>query len=227
MKYAISLVVGMVIGVALFVLGLYYNPFVGNPSVSPLAMSDLDLVDLSYSLVASDSIVFTNDGESHVEPHPAKVLQLWEPTIKQTRGFVTVLNDSRGMPAGLGVKFSSDSEETALVDGEVLVNSVWHIYLPEYGTFFVDQTENFWPYLHDIVIPARLSSGDNWRGSWYGIMSAGPGALGTARVTANTGPYSGAEAEAVESITARAYSANTGPVGMSGSLTIALSHHQE
>ncbi len=227
MKYAISLVVGMVIGVALFVLGLYYNPFVGNPSVSPLAMSDLDLVDLSYSLVASDSIVFTNDGESHVEPHPAKVLQLWEPTIKQTRGFVTVLNDSRGMPAGLGVKFSSDSEETALVDGEVLVNSVWHIYLPEYGTFFVDQTENFWPYLHDIVIPARLSSGDNWRGSWYGIMSAGPGALGTARVTANTGPYSGAEAEAVESITARAYSANTGPVGMSGSLTIALPHHQE
>ncbi len=227
MKYAISLVVGMVIGVALFVLGLYYNPFVGNPSVSPLAMSDLDLVDLSYSLVASDSIVFTNDGESHVEPHPAKVLQLWEPTIKQTRGFVTVLNDSRGMPAGLGVKFSSDSEETALVDGEVLVNSVWHIYLPEYGTFFVDQTENFWPYLHDIVIPARLSSGDNWRGSWYGIMSAGPGALGTARVTANTGPYSGADAEAVESITARAYSANTGPVGMSGSLTIALPHHQE
>ncbi len=227
MKYAISLVVGMVIGVALFVLGLYYNPFVGNPSVSPLAMSDLDLVDLSYSLVASDSIVFTNDGESHVEPHPAKVLQLWEPTIKQTRGFVTVLNDSRGMPAGLGVKFSSDSEETALVDGEVLVNSVWHIFLPEYGTFFVDQTENFWPYLHDIVIPARLSSGDNWRGSWYGIMSAGPGALGTARVTANTGPYSDTEAEAVESITARAYSANTGPVGMSGSLTIALPHHQE
>ena len=102
MKYAISLVIGMVIGVALFVLGLYYNPFVGNPSVSPLAMSDLDLVDLSYSLVASDSIVFTNDGESHVEPHPAKVLQLWEPTIKQTRGYVTVLNDSRGMPAGLG-----------------------------------------------------------------------------------------------------------------------------
>ncbi len=227
MKYAISLVIGMILGVMLFVLGLYFNPFVGNPSVSPLAVSDLDLVDLSYSLVASDSIVFTNDGESHIKPHPAKVLQLWEPTVSRTRGFVTVLTDSRGQPAGLGVKFSSDSEDTALIEGVVLVNSVWHIYLPEHGTFLVDQTENFWPYLHDIVIPARLSSGDNWRGSWHGIMSVGPGALGTARVTANTGPFTGTEAEAVESITARAYSANIGPVGMSGSLTIALPRHEE
>ena len=163
MKYVISLAIGMIVGLTLFVLGLYFNPFVGNPSVSPLAVSDLDLVDLSYSLVASDSIVFTNDGESHIKPHPAKVLQLWEPTVNRTRGFVTVLTDSRGEPAGLGVKFSSDSEDTALIEGVVLVNSVWHIYLPEHGTFLVDQTENFWPYLHDIVIPARLSSGDNWR----------------------------------------------------------------
>ena len=227
MKYAISLVIGMIVGLTLFVLGLYFNPFVGNPSVSPLAVSDLDLVDLSYSLVVSDSIVFTNDGESHIKPHPAKVLQLWEPTVSRTRGFVTVLTDSRGQPAGLGVKFSSDSEDTAIIEGTVLVNSVWHIYLPERGTFLVDQTENFWPYLHDIVIPARLSSGDNWRGSWHGIMSVGPGALGTARVTANTGPFAGTEAEAVESITARAYSANTGPVGMSGSLTIALPRQEE
>jgi hypothetical protein len=227
MKYAISLVIGMIVGLTLFVLGLYFNPFVGNPSVSPLAVSDLDLVDLSYSLVASDSIVFTNDGESHIKPHPAKVLQLWEPAVNRTRGFVTVLTDSRGQPAGLGVKFSSDSEDTALIEGVVLVNSVWHIYLPEHGTFLVDQTENFWPYLHDIVIPARLSSGDNWRGSWHGIMSVGPGALGTARVTANTGPFTGTEAEAVESITARAYSANIGPVGMSGSLTIALPRQEE
>ena len=222
MKYLISLLVGMFIGVALFVLGLYYNPFVGNPSVSPLAVSDLELVDLSYSLVTSDSILFTNDGESRVKPHPASVLQLWEPTVNKTRGFVTILADSRGEPAGLGVKFSSDSEETAVIDGEVLVHSVWHIYLPELGTFFVDQTENFWPYLHDIVIPARLSSGDNWRGSWHGIMSMGPGALGTARVTGNTGELMGTEAEAVESISARAYSGITGPVGMTGNLTIAL-----
>ncbi len=227
MKYLISMSVGMLIGIVLFVLGFYYNPFVGSPVVSPLAVSDLELVELSYSLVASDSIVFTNDGESHVKPHPSKVLQLWEPTVSQTQGFVTVLTDSRGKPAGLGVKFSSDSEETALMNGEVLVNSVWHIYLPDRGTIFVDQTENFWPYVRDIVIPARLSSGDNWRGTWYGILSTGPGALGTAKVTGNTGVLSGVESEAIESITAKAYSAVTGPVGMTGNLTIALPAEEE
>lgn len=227
MKYVISIVIGMLIGMALFVAGLYYNPFVGNPSVSPLAVSDLDIVDLSYSLVASEAIVFTNDGQSHIKPHPPKVLTLLEPTVRQTRVFVTILANSRGQPAGLGIKFSSDSEATAIIDGEVMVNSVWHIYLPEHGTFLVDQTENFWPYVHDIVIPARVSSGDNWRGSWHGIISAGPGALGTARVTAGNGPYVGAEAEAVESITARAYSSLTGPVGMSGNLTLALPHLEE
>lgn len=226
MKYLISLLVGMAIGIALFVLVLYYNPFVGNPSVSPLAVSELDLVDLSYSLVPSESIVYTNDGESHVMPHPAKVLQLWEPTVKQTRGLVTILTDSRGQPAGLGVKFSSDSEQSELINARVLVDSVWHIYLAQRGTFFVDQTENFWPYLHDIVVPARLSSGDNWRGTWHRVMSAGPGALGTARVTGSTGHLSGGEAEAVESVTARAYSAISGPVAMTGNLTIAFPHDE-
>lgn len=227
MKYLISLFIGLVIGVALFVMGLYYNPFVGNPSVSPLAISDLDLVDLSYSLVPSDSIIFTNDGESPVDPYPTKVPQLWEPTVKHTRGFVTTLTDSRGEAVGIGVKFSSNSEKTALLDAEVLVDSVWHVYLPGRGTLFVDQTENFWSYLHDIVVPARLSSGDNWRGSWHGIMSSGPGALGTARVTGSTGLLTDVEAEAVESVSARAYSATSGPVGMNGHLTIALPHGEQ
>ena len=227
MKYLISLLGGMLTGVGLFVLGLYFNPFVGNLRVSPLVVSDLDLVDLSYSLVASESILFTNDGESRLKPHPARVLELWEPTVIRTRGFVTILTDSRGEPGGLGVKFSSDSEETALLSGELLVDSVWHIYLPDRGTMLIDQTENIWRYVHDIVIPARLSSGDHWRGTWYGIMTAGPGALGTARVTVNTGVLSGIEAEAVESITAKAYSAITGPLGMTGNLTIALPRARE
>ena len=222
MKYLITLLVGMVFGVAVFVLLLYYNPFVGNPSVSPLAVSELDLADFSYSHVARDSIAFTNDGESRIQPYPAKVLQLWEPAVKKTRALVTVLTDSRGQPAGLGVKFSSDSETTRLINAEVLVDSVWHIYSPEHGTFFVDQTENFWPYLHDIVVPARLSGGDSWRGSWYRITSVGPGALGIARVTGGSGDFADTEAEAVESITASAYSAITGPAAMTGNLTIAL-----
>ncbi|MFQ6004583.1 MAG: hypothetical protein ACE5OQ_03690 [Woeseia sp.] len=227
MKYVIAMLVGMIIGAALFVVLFFYNPFVGNPSVSPLAVSELDLVDLTYSKVPGESIVFTNNGESHVKPYPNKMRELWEPAIQRTRGLVTILTDSRGEPAGLGVKFSSDSESSELIKARVLVNSVWQVYLPKRGTLFVDQTENYWSYLHDIVIPARLSSGNNWRGSWHRIMSEGPNALGTARVTGGIGYLAGGESEAVESITAKAYSALTGPVGMTGNLTFAFPHRNE
>lgn len=222
MKYAISLIFGIIIGVVLFAVGFYYNPFAGQTSVSPLLVGEQELLDLSFSAVPGEAILFSNDGESIIDPHPEKVAQLWEPTIRDTRVLITVLDDSRGNPAGIGVKLSSDSEDTRVLNSEALVNSVWHVYLAGRGTLFMDQTENYWPYLKDIFVPARWSSGDNWRGSWHGIMTVGPGALGTARVTGGSGEFAGLSSEAVESLSARAYSAVDGPVAMSGALTISL-----
>jgi hypothetical protein len=71
-------------------------------------------------------------------------------------------------------------------------------------------------------VPARWSSGDNWRGSFFRILTHGPGALGTARVTGGTGNFAGISSEAVETLTARAYSANDGLVSANGGLTISL-----
>jgi hypothetical protein len=115
---------------------------------------------------------------------------------------------------------SSDSEQTSLINANAEVNSVWHVYLPGQGTFLIDQSENYWSYIHDIVIPARWSSGDNWKGSFHKIMTSGPGALGIARVTGGSGEFAGQSTEAVESLTASAYSALEGPVSMDGNLTI-------
>jgi len=107
----------------------------------------------------------------------------WELAIIDTRIFVTTLRSARGEVVGIGFKISSDSEQTSLINANAEVNSVWHVYLPGQGTFLIDQSENYWSYIHDIVIPARWS-------------------------------------EAVESLTASAYSALDGPVSMNGSLTI-------
>ena len=139
-----------------------------------------------------------------------------------TRIAVVRLNDSRGEAVGIGIKFSSDSEQTALINSQALVNSAWHIYIPGQGTLLIDQVENYWSYMREIVVPARWSSGDNWKGSYFRIVTQGPGALGTARVTGGNGIFAGMSSEAVESLTARAYSAIEGPVSMSGSLTITL-----
>lgn len=223
MKHVIGFVAGSLVGVVLCLLALYHNPFADAHSMSPIAVSDQGLLDLTYSAVAAESIAFTNNGESSLEPHPQKIAELWEPAIRRTSVLVTVLSDHPGSVVGIGVKFSSDSERTRVLTSEALVDSAWHVYLPGRGTFFVDQTENLWGYIRNIVIPARWSSADSWRGSWFGITTVGPGALGTARVTGGSGRFADVTAEAVESWNARAYSTLHGPVAMSGSLTIALS----
>ncbi len=222
MKYLISLLAGTLLGAMLFLLGLYYNPFVGQASVSPLAVSDTPVIDLTFSSVPGESILYTNNGESTIAPFPDRVGELWEPAIVATSVWVTELQNGRGGPAGIGIKFSSPSEQTRIVHGEAMVNSAWHIYLPEKGTFFIDQTENYWTYLRDVIIPASWSSGNNWRGTYHNIMTNGPGSLGTARLTGGSGIYANLISEAVESRTARGYSSATGPISMSGSLHVAI-----
>jgi len=222
MKYLISLLLGLLVGAVLFALGLYFNPFMGQASVSPLAVTDSRVVDLSYSAVPADGLLYTDHGESIITPHPERVAELWEPAVVDTNVFVTLLQDSRGGFAGLGIKYLSASEDTALIRGEAIANSVWHIYLPGQGTFLIDQTENFWSYLRDVIIPARWSSGNNWRGTFHSVMTNGPGSLGTGRVTGGSGLFSGLTSESVEAITAQGYSAVSGPVSVDGSLAISL-----
>ena len=222
MKYLVSLLVGMLLGASIFVAGMYYNPFSERQTVSPLAMTDDEQLDVTYTAVPGETILYTDNGESIIDTHPDRVAELWEPAIVDTRIAVNLLTGSRGEAVGLGIKFSSDSEQTRLISSQVLVNSAWHIYVPGRGTLFVDQIENYWSYVREVVVPARWSSGDNWKGSFFRIMTQGPNALGTGRVTGGDGNFAGISGEAVESLTAQAYSAIDGPVSMHGSLTITL-----
>lgn len=222
MKYVISFFAGILIGVLLFVVGLYYNPLTNQQGVSPLAVSSNQVVELGFSAVPGEAILFTNDGESTLKPYPNRVAELWEPAIRDTSIFVTVLRDSRDQLAGIGIKTSTKSEATELLYGNALTNSDWHLYLPSQGTMMINQSENLWSYIREIVVPARMSSGDNWKGMFHGITTAGPGALGTARVSGGSGRFAGLDSESVESLSARAYSAVDGPVSMNGALTVTL-----
>lgn len=222
MKFIISLLVGVVTGVIVFFAVIYNNPFSVSPSVSPLAVTDQRLINLQFSAVPDEALLFTNSGDSISEPFPADVLELWEAPIRNSRALVAELSNSRGEIAGIGIKFSSDSEDTRVLSSEVMTDSIWHVYLPGRGTFFVDQRENYWSYLRDIVVRAKLNSADNWRGNWTRVMTTGPNALGTARTYGGHGEFSGMHSEAVESLNATAYSAKRGPVAIDGSLAVAL-----
>jgi len=222
MRYLLVLVGGMLLGLVALTVVVYYNPLTGGNNLSPLSVTDNEVVRLSYSAAAQDTLVYTNDGESQVAPHPPRVLQLWEPTVRLTTATVNVLADSRGQVAGLGVKFASHSENTNVLNGEILVNSVWHVYLPGRGSFLIEQAENYWDYIHEVVVPAHRSSGDNWRGTWLGNLTSGPGALGTAWVAGGSGRFESMDTEAVEALSAKAYSVDIGPVAMTGELSIEM-----
>ena len=221
MKYFASLFAGLITGAAIFLAGLYFNPFADQPTVSPLAVTDNPVMDLTFTAVPAESILYTDHGNSNISPLPDRVNELWEPAIEDTAILVTMLEDSQG-GAGIGIKYRSRSESTAVLRAEATANSVWHVYMPGRGTFMIDQTENFWSYIRDILIPARLSSGSSWRGTFHRITTSGPGSLGTARVTGGSGLFQGQTSESVESLTARGYSARSGPVSMEGSLTVVV-----
>lgn len=222
MKYILALLLGLVTGAALFAVGLAYNPLFGNTELSPLAVTDSQTLILGYPVVATESIVFTNDGESRVRPHPEKVLQLWEAPIRQTSVMAVVLWDSRNQTAGLGFKFASASESTRLLDGRAIVDSVWYVYLPGRGSLFIEQTENYWDFLRDIVWPAYRSSADTWRGQWRGNITDGPGALGTAKVSGGSGDFLGHSMLGVESQSVRAWRVDHGVIAGEGQLVIEL-----
>jgi hypothetical protein len=195
--------------------------------LSPISVTENEVVRLNYSAVAQDALIYTNNGESQIAPHPEKVQQLWEAPIRLTTAVATVLTDSRGQVAGIGVKFSSHSDRTSILKGEALMDSVWHIYLPARGSLFMEQSENYWNYIRDVVIPARWSSGDNWRGSWLGSITAGPGALGTAAVAGGSGQFERMNTEGVELFSAKAYSVEHGPVAMTSELAIEIPRRED
>lgn len=226
-KYVAGLVLGIMLGALAAATLLYFNPLAARNPLSPLSVSNNEILSLGYSAVPTDSIVYTNNGETRVQPHPEKIRELWEAPIRHSEVLVTVVTDSRNDPAGIGIKFSSDSESTRIINGEALVDSAWHIHLVERGSLFVEQTENYWNFLRQIVLPAYWSSAKHWKGIWIGNMTVGPGALGTAAVYGGTGEFAGLESEAVEAITASAYSVSQGPVAIDGRLTIDITGNIE
>ena len=222
MKNTIALLLGLLCGAALFVICLIYNPFVADRDVSPLLVGNTAVTSLTYTAVPARSIAFTNGGEARLQPHPDGIKRLREDTVKLTDVMVTVIHNARGQTAGIGVKFSSRSERTSLWRGEALVDSAWYVQLPGRGNLFIEQSENYWPFIHDVMVPAYRNSANSWKGTWFGDLTVGPGALGVARVTGVGGSLLGRSMAAVESLSVQAYSTDMGPVAAEGRLLIEM-----
>ena len=222
MKYLFALLLGLVFGAVAASLLVVFNPLVSSASLSPIEVSRNELIVLNYSGVAEDAVLHTNNGESSANPQPARVQQLWEPAVRQTDVTVTLLSGARNETVGLGIKFASWSDTTQLLNGEAVVDSLWYVYMPGRGSLVVGQRENRFEYLRDIVLPAHWSSSNSWKGQWRGNLTFGPGLLGTGVAVGGSGEFAELDSAAIETLTARAYSTENGPVAAEGQLTIEI-----
>lgn len=222
MKYIIALLLGIIVGAIICIAGVVYNPFSSSAKLSPLSVTDAKTITLTYDALPQSSMVFTNNGEARIAPVPDKVLELWEAPIRNSEAMATVLYGARGQTAGIGIKFSSLSESTRLLDGKANIDSVWYVYLPGQGGLFMEQTENYFSFLSAVVVPAYRSSANSWKGNWLGDTTIGPEPLGTAAVLGGSGQYEGTEMLGLESLTVNAWSVENGPIAAQGRLTIEL-----
>ena len=90
MKYVFALVLGFLAGAVLFAIGLLYNPFIIDRGLSPLSVTNAEVITLTYSVVPAETIMYTNNGESTQAPNPENVKQLWEAPIRQTEAMVSL-----------------------------------------------------------------------------------------------------------------------------------------
>ena len=222
MKYVVALVLGLIIGAAILAVGVVYNPFTVDRVLSPLSVTEAQVIVLKFSRVPAESLVYTNNGDSVPSPYPEKVLQLWEAPIRKTSAMATVMRDARNQPAGIGIKISSLSESTHLLRGEAIVDSIWYVYAPQHGSMFIQQTENYLPFVREVAFPAWKSAANSWRGTWMGNMTSGPGALGIAAVSGGSGRVKGLDLDGVETLSVRAFSTDAGFVAAEGQLLIEL-----
>lgn len=222
MKYVLSLIAGLLVGVGLVVAAVLANPLAAPGTLSPLEVSSRPQLVLNYSLAPADAIVYTNNGEMRSAPRPDTVQQLREAGISRTYVTVTTMSGGTGETRAIGVKFASLSKSTRLLRNEVMIDSVWHVYVSGGGTFVVGQRENHFGYLRTVVLPAMWSASKQWRGLWRGNVTSGPGLLGTGRFAGGSGEFAGLNADVIESHTVRAYSAESGPVAKEGRLLVEL-----
>ena len=56
MKYLVALMLGLVVGVSAFFALVYFNPLTTNDRLSPLSVSDNQVITFNYSAVATDAL---------------------------------------------------------------------------------------------------------------------------------------------------------------------------
>lgn len=205
MRVLIGLLLGFVAGVALVLAVLYFGPFNSSNEHVPIANEGPGILQLQTGSHLGGAVAYTNSGLERLPVFPANIESLLYPANRGAHVAVHAMQNSHGEIVGLGVKMFAWSDESRLLFGKVLSNSVWNVMLPGTGSYFVSETENHWPFVKQVALPALLAEEKTWRGSFEQDTTVGP--LGTTEgiMLGGNGVLRGHRGTAKESLTISDY----------------------
>lgn len=170
MKYVLSLLAGLIAGMALAIAALYFNPLTQR-SVEPTGAPDWSL---QFGLAPAATWIATHNEQRGLPIVPAEVPKLWESGIKGILLTALPLHDASGHLAAFGTRITVPSDSTEFLSAGLLVDDYWLISMPGQGTLFMHAVNNEWPLVRDTFVRVDLLRRD-WRGPGAYAPTVGPG----------------------------------------------------
>ena len=214
MKYVLSLIFGILLGVASALAMIYFNPLTLTQSD---VRTDSDWV-LEYSLSEAGTWLSTHDDRVALPVVPSDVPLLWEAGIKGSLLQSMPLRNSSGTIEAVGTRISVPSVDSEFVRAGLLVEDYWLISVPGEGSVFVHAVNNQWPLVRDTVVRVDWLQ-RSWAGPSEYAPTLGPGVAG-ARVVGLTGSYQGQTGGGNDTVRLDAYDGRLAEV--SGRLALRL-----
>ena len=220
MKYLTMTILGFVLGCALALVGVYYNPFTADSGV----IVGVNARVLAYRSPFTEGLAVTHSGQSRLPLTPAAIPELWESTISNSMLTVVVLKDEEDVPVGIASRVSQFSESTEMLTRGVLVDDDWLVTIAGEGSLFIRADSNLWPFLKETLIPVWYLDRP-WQGPKSYRPTAGPGEGGYALVAGATGRFANLAGTAVESYEIADFDKTHGPGSVNARLFLSLSEN--
>lgn len=198
MKYVLSLILGLLLGAATALVGIYFNPLTqGRAGVKEGFDWRLD-----YELTPSQSWLFTHDDRLDLPVVPGNAPLLFEQGIRGTLLAAMPLRGDAGLATAAASRISVPSAETEFLRSGLVVEDHWLISVPGRGTLYVHSLNNQWPLLRDTVVRVDWLRRQFSAGSYD--PTRGPAPEG-ADVIGLSGSFDGARGHAYERLTLASY----------------------
>jgi hypothetical protein len=183
----LATVIGFVVGALLIVAALVVNPFVKAATLAtPITTLDRKGHTIeTFTVNAPDDIIaVTHNGGSIIDPRPAGIALLNEPSIQSGLILVAKIRNQHGQIVGVAIEAEETDAASNPLLGRVRMNTDWTILLPARGTIFVTQIEDAGE-VGKSILPTVILGGE-WNGQAEFVSTAGPAENGRGVIIGGT-----------------------------------------